>query len=41
MERFDPVPGLLGSSWPGGHIGFPCQTSEVRQLAAWLTRLRA
>ena len=26
---------------PDGYIGFRCQTAEIRQLAAWLARLRA
>jgi len=26
---------------PDGYIGFRCQTTEVGQVAAWLTRLGA
>lgn len=36
-KRFDPVPGLLGTSQPSGHIGFPRQTTAVRHLVAGLT----
>jgi hypothetical protein len=25
---------------PDGYIGFRCQATDVRQLAAWLTRLK-
>ena len=42
VHRLASVPGRgLIAVRPDGYIGFRCQTTEVRQLAAWLTRLRA
>ena len=42
VHRLTSVPGRgLMAIRPDGYIGFRCQTTEVRQLAAWLTRLRA
>ncbi len=42
VHRLASVPGRgLIAVRPDGYIGFRCQATEVRQLAAWLTRLRA
>jgi 2-polyprenyl-6-methoxyphenol hydroxylase-like FAD-dependent oxidoreductase len=42
IHRLASVPGRgLTAVRPDGYIGFRCQASEIHQLAAWLTRLRA
>jgi 2-polyprenyl-6-methoxyphenol hydroxylase-like FAD-dependent oxidoreductase len=42
VHRLASVPGRgLIAVRPDGYVGFRCQATEVRQLAAWLTRLRA
>jgi hypothetical protein len=42
VHRLASVPGRgLIAVRPDGYIGFRCEATEVGQLAAWLTRLRA
>jgi hypothetical protein len=42
VHRLTSVPGHgLAAVRLDGYIGFRCRTTETRQLAAWLARLRA
>lgn len=42
VHRLASAPGRgMTAVRPDGYIGFRCQATEVRQLVAWLTRLRA
>jgi 2-polyprenyl-6-methoxyphenol hydroxylase-like FAD-dependent oxidoreductase len=42
VHRITSVPGQgLTAIRPDGHIGFRCDSTDIRQLSAWLTRMRA